>query len=263
MERIAGDDVAEDLFGAGKDGFTAGSPGIAAATVLTEKFLNELQEELVAGLIEHAGLTPGTTTTQLRTAIATYLAGNATFRAGTYPWTGAHSHAANLTLAEHLLMSGLKQIQLSPAKTREIYLPLSLGRPDASTSWTLGRTGRYWSTTGDSDKIEFPIIAPAGTTITRARVYCEIVGGTAGGNAIAEYGGQANPQTGGNFNALDSAQTSAATAAAYTIDVNSINDLVDMTANERMLVVTARIGTSFRIYGVQCAFSDTVLGPGL
>lgn len=70
MERITGDDVDADLFGAGKDGFTAGSPGIAGATVLTPEFCNQIQEELVAGLIEHAGLTPSTSTAQVRAAIA-------------------------------------------------------------------------------------------------------------------------------------------------------------------------------------------------
>ncbi len=68
MKRIEGDDVAEDLHGSGKDGFTDGNPGTEAATVVTAEWLNEVQEELLT-FIEEAGLTPSTTKTQVRDAV--------------------------------------------------------------------------------------------------------------------------------------------------------------------------------------------------
>ncbi len=68
MQRIIGDDVAEDLHGSGKDGFTSGDPGVAGATVVTAAFLNEVQESIVR-IIEAAGLTPSTSHTQLLDAI--------------------------------------------------------------------------------------------------------------------------------------------------------------------------------------------------
>jgi len=46
-----------DLFGAGKDGFTAGNPPTVAATRVSAKFLNGLQEAIVRP-IEAAGYTP-------------------------------------------------------------------------------------------------------------------------------------------------------------------------------------------------------------
>lgn len=57
MERIATGTRKLDLFGAGKDGFTAGNPNSKiAATQLSAVFFNSIQEE-IAGVIEDAGIT--------------------------------------------------------------------------------------------------------------------------------------------------------------------------------------------------------------
>lgn len=55
MERITGATVKADLFGAGRDGFTAGTPGVEAATVVTSDFMNQVQEE-ISNVIEGAAL---------------------------------------------------------------------------------------------------------------------------------------------------------------------------------------------------------------
>jgi hypothetical protein len=55
MERITGVTVDEDLHGTGKDGFQEGTPGLAPATIVTQKWLNEVQEEIVTTL-ERSGL---------------------------------------------------------------------------------------------------------------------------------------------------------------------------------------------------------------
>lgn len=55
MHRIDDADRAVDLHGPGKDGFTEGTPGMTAATVVTDDWLNDVQENL-AELIEEAGI---------------------------------------------------------------------------------------------------------------------------------------------------------------------------------------------------------------
>lgn len=67
MKRIEGSDVAQNLFGAGKDGFQDEDPGVVPATVVTTDWLNQVQEELLK-LIEDAALTPDGTA-QVRAAI--------------------------------------------------------------------------------------------------------------------------------------------------------------------------------------------------
>lgn len=54
MKRIDSDTVSEDLYGAGKDGFTGGIPGQVPATRLTPEWCNQVQEE-IAGLVEQEG----------------------------------------------------------------------------------------------------------------------------------------------------------------------------------------------------------------
>ncbi len=56
MHRIDSATAEADLFGAGKDGFTAGTPPSVPPTDLTAKFFNALQQEL-ALIIEGAGIT--------------------------------------------------------------------------------------------------------------------------------------------------------------------------------------------------------------
>lgn len=62
-----------NLHGAGKDGFTEGSPGVEAATVMTADIANALQEE-IANAVEERGLTLAKAdNTQLAQALATPL----------------------------------------------------------------------------------------------------------------------------------------------------------------------------------------------
>ncbi len=75
MLRISGATVDADLHGAGKDGFASGTPGTVAATVVTDDWLNGVQEEIVSA-VEAAGLTPDADTDQLAAAIG-LLAGSA------------------------------------------------------------------------------------------------------------------------------------------------------------------------------------------
>ena len=56
MHRIDHPTRAADLHGAGKDGYTEGSPGVTAATVVTADAANALQEE-IANAIEDRGIT--------------------------------------------------------------------------------------------------------------------------------------------------------------------------------------------------------------
>lgn len=56
MHRIDHPTAAPDLHGAGKDGYTEGSPGVTAATVVTADAANALQEE-IATAIEDRGIT--------------------------------------------------------------------------------------------------------------------------------------------------------------------------------------------------------------
>jgi hypothetical protein len=55
MKRIDSPNRAPDLFGVGKDGFRASTPGVSSATELTEKWFNAVQEGLVR-TIEAAGV---------------------------------------------------------------------------------------------------------------------------------------------------------------------------------------------------------------
>lgn len=55
MLRTTGDGFVPNLHGAGKNGFTDGSPGVSAATLVNAAWFNPVQEEL-CGLIEKAGL---------------------------------------------------------------------------------------------------------------------------------------------------------------------------------------------------------------
>jgi hypothetical protein len=55
MERITGTTVDVDLHGPGKDGFQDGTPGVTPATVVSEKWLNEVQEEIIT-TIERSGI---------------------------------------------------------------------------------------------------------------------------------------------------------------------------------------------------------------
>lgn len=57
MHRIDSSTRKLNLFGAGKDGFTQGSPGVEAPTQLTPDFFNQLQEEPLS-FIEAMGLSP-------------------------------------------------------------------------------------------------------------------------------------------------------------------------------------------------------------
>jgi hypothetical protein len=68
MERIIHDTAAPDLHGSGKDGFQDRVRGVRPASVVTQKWLNEVQEEVV-GSIESAGLTPAAGGAQLTAAI--------------------------------------------------------------------------------------------------------------------------------------------------------------------------------------------------
>lgn len=79
MDRISGATVAANLFGAGKNGFTAGNAATGVpATVVTDTWLNGLQEEVI-GVIEGAGLAPSAAdNTLLRQAIAKMIAAAAT-----------------------------------------------------------------------------------------------------------------------------------------------------------------------------------------
>ena len=54
MDRITGATVDPDLYGAGKDGFREGSPGVSPATIVTKEWLNSLQEEICT-VIERSG----------------------------------------------------------------------------------------------------------------------------------------------------------------------------------------------------------------
>lgn len=81
MERIATSTVAEDLFGAGKDGFTNGNPaGGVPATQLSAAFLNAVQEE-IANVIEGASITlDPAVRTQLKSAILAMIAAGSYLR---------------------------------------------------------------------------------------------------------------------------------------------------------------------------------------
>lgn len=58
MDRIAGSTVAEDLFGAGKDGFKDGNKALGIlATIVNAAFMNGVQEEMLA-VIEALGIVP-------------------------------------------------------------------------------------------------------------------------------------------------------------------------------------------------------------
>lgn len=58
MYRIDHESAEDDLFGAGKDGFTEGDPGSGTpATVVTADFMNDVQEELCAIVEQIGGLT--------------------------------------------------------------------------------------------------------------------------------------------------------------------------------------------------------------
>ena len=78
MHRIDSATVEADKFGAGKDGFTAGTPPSTPPTELTAEWHDEVQEE-IAGVIEGTGgaLSKGTAT-QLLSAIRKQLAYDAT-----------------------------------------------------------------------------------------------------------------------------------------------------------------------------------------
>jgi hypothetical protein len=55
MDRITGATVEPDLHGAGKDGFREGSPGASPATIVTQEWLNDVQEEICT-VIERGGI---------------------------------------------------------------------------------------------------------------------------------------------------------------------------------------------------------------
>jgi len=57
MDRIDDPTAEADKFGAGKDGFTEGDPGLVDPTAVSAAWLDGVQEEIVA-VIEDAGLTP-------------------------------------------------------------------------------------------------------------------------------------------------------------------------------------------------------------
>lgn len=68
MKRIDTANREVDKFGAGKDGFRAGVPGVSDPTYLSEAWCNDVQETLL-GVIEGAGLAPGADHGQLLDAI--------------------------------------------------------------------------------------------------------------------------------------------------------------------------------------------------
>lgn len=57
MQRVTTSTKKVDLFGAGKDGYTDGSPGVEAATTLDSAALNAIQEELANAIEVFGGLT--------------------------------------------------------------------------------------------------------------------------------------------------------------------------------------------------------------
>lgn len=88
MDRISTLSKAPDLFGAGKHGFRDGNLGLGIApTAFNAEWFNGMQEELVAGLVENAGLVPAALTrTQVRQAIEIMIrkaAGSVAVAAGT------------------------------------------------------------------------------------------------------------------------------------------------------------------------------------
>lgn len=175
MQRIAGDDVDADLFGAGKDGFTDGNPGTEAATVLTPEWCNQLQEELVAGLIEHAGLTPDATTVQVRAAIAAI----AWTFSGFVKCSNASGVAA--TAGNLLTNGGFMYCDASGApdtRSRTRMLSLFACRLDGST-WASGvddATDKSYLaniTPGTTQTATWDLVLPAGCILTQVRAGTE------------------------------------------------------------------------------------------
>lgn len=152
MQRITGDDVAEDLFGAGKDGFTDGSPGIEAATVVTDKWLNEVQEELLS-VIEGAGLAPSTSA-QLRAAIM------ATQWNFTYP-QGISAHYVKANVAFLYSNNGIPS-----APGRTVMLPLS----SAGNAGGWNSAGGGLISLAANAPIEIPLPIQSECVVTRVRV---------------------------------------------------------------------------------------------
>lgn len=70
MHRIDHSTLSADENGTGKDGFTEGTPGTVAATVVTDDWLNDTQEEIANAIEDSAGVLVKGTQTQLRDAIA-------------------------------------------------------------------------------------------------------------------------------------------------------------------------------------------------
>lgn len=82
MQRITTLTKAENLFGTGKHGFKDGNGTDIAPTDLNALWFNGMQEELVAGLIEWAGLVPNNAdNTQVRQALLAKFLTIATFNA--------------------------------------------------------------------------------------------------------------------------------------------------------------------------------------
>jgi hypothetical protein len=68
MRRITGATVSANLFGSGKDGFTVGNPPSPPATIVSDTWCNDVQENIL-NVIESNGITPGSSTTQLKDGI--------------------------------------------------------------------------------------------------------------------------------------------------------------------------------------------------
>jgi hypothetical protein len=92
MHRIDSRYVVADLFGAGKDGFTNGTPGILAPTEVTADFINALQEETCAFVARDASALVKGTNTQLLSALISAIAYKAA--AGTWSELGAAKNVA-------------------------------------------------------------------------------------------------------------------------------------------------------------------------
>src|SRR5690242_18753253 len=76
MKRIATSNRGVDMFGAGKDGFSASAPGVSTPTNVSAQWCNAIQEAIVR-VVEMAGLAPSDDFDQFKSALNALFVNNA------------------------------------------------------------------------------------------------------------------------------------------------------------------------------------------
>ena len=197
MERITSSTRLEDAYGANRDGFTEGTPGVTPPTALNASWFGNVQEEIARAVELLGGTLDGEDMEQLGTLLVAALAAKADGAASSTDNAIARFHLAtgkviqnsgvtiddsnNVAGAANVTISGSFLYATPPTKTLKILGSQLEGASGAASTHTAG----IRTLTTNSGNYQRQIFLPAGSIITTIRAVVDPGAARAGANRMS------------------------------------------------------------------------------